>query len=71
MPKRFEDPVELPSAVFEGLETVQRLREASMENDQAVRDIATRMGDLETARWLEEHRHEYHEGLFRGFVAAE
>jgi hypothetical protein len=71
MPKRFEDPVTLPSAVFEGLEAVQGSREASMEDHRAVRDIAARMGRSETAAWVEEHRDEYREGLFRGFIAAE
>ena len=29
------------------------------------------MGYHETALWIREHRHEYSEGLFRGFVAGE
>lgn len=38
---------------------------------QAVRTIVTRMGYLGAALWVAEHRHEYSEGLFCGFVAAE
>jgi hypothetical protein len=30
VPKRFENPVEVPTAVFDGLETVQESRETSM-----------------------------------------
>ena len=71
MAKRFEDPVELPMTVFEGLETVQRLHQANMEDLKAVQEIAVRIGHLETATWIKEHRQEYSEGLFRGFVAAE
>ena len=38
---------------------------------QAVHLIATRMGYPDTALWVHEHQHEYSEGLFRGFAAAE
>jgi hypothetical protein len=71
MAKRFEDPVTLPLGVFVGLETVQGLHRASMEDHQAVREIAARIGYPETAIWIEEHRQEYFEGLFKGFAAAE
>ena len=71
IPKRFENPVEIPTAVFDGLETVQESGETNMQDHQAVQDIATRMGYPETAQWVHEHQHEYSEGLFRGFVAAE
>ena len=57
--------------MFDGLETVQESGETNMQNHQAVQDIATRMGYPEAALWVGEHRHEYSEGLFRGFVAAE
>ena len=71
IPKRFENPVEIPTAVFEGLEVVQESEETNMLDYQAVQDIATRMGYPETALWVREHRHEYSEGIFRGFVTAE
>jgi hypothetical protein len=32
---------------------------------------ATRIGYPEAALWVDEHRHEYSEGVFRGFVATE
>ncbi len=68
MPKRFESPVELPTVVFDGLETVQKSREASMLDHQAVQEIAYRLGYPETALWVREHQHEYLEGVSRGFV---
>ena len=71
MPKRFENPVTIPSVVFEGLETVQGLRLANMADHKAVQDIADRVGHSETAAWIEEHQHEYSKGLFLGFIAAE
>ncbi len=71
MPKRFENPVELPTAVFDGLETVQETREASMLDHQAVQEIAGRLGYPEAALWVREHQQEYLEGVSRGFVVAE
>ena len=71
MPRRFENPVAIPTAVFDGLETVQESRETSMLNHQAVQEIANRLGYPETALRVREHRHEYLEGVSRGFVVAE
>jgi hypothetical protein len=71
VPRRLENPVEIPTAVFDGLETVQESREASMLDHQAVQEIAERLGYAETALWVGENRHEYLEGVSRGFVVAE
>ena len=71
VPKRFENPIEVPTAVFDGLETVQESRETSMLDHQAVQDIADRLGYPETASWVREHRHEYLEGVSLGCVVAE
>ena len=71
IPKRFESPVEVPTVVFDGLETVQESGEASMVDCQAVQEIATRLGYPEAALWVREHQHEYLEGIFRGFVVVE
>jgi hypothetical protein len=57
--------------VFEGLGTVQESGQTNMLDYQAVRSIATRIGYPEVALWVDEHRHEYSEGVFRGFVATE
>ena len=71
IPKRFEDPIDVSPSVFEGLEVVQESEETNMLDYQAVQDFATGMGYPETALWVREHRREYSEGIFRGFVAAE
>ena len=71
IPKRFENPIEVPTAVFDGLETVQESGETSMVDHQAVQELAARMGYPEAALWVREHQHEYLEGVFRGFVVAE
>jgi hypothetical protein len=71
VPRRFENPVEVPTAVFDGLETVQESRETSMLDHKAVQDIAYRLGYPETASWVREHQQAYLEGVSRGFVVAE
>ena len=71
MPKRFENPVAVPTVVFDGLETVQETRETSMLDHRAVQEIADRLGYPETALWVREHQYKYLEGLSRGFVVAE
>lgn len=71
MTRRFENPVEVPTAVFDGLETVQETREASMLDHQAVQQIATRLGYPETALWVRENHHEYLKGVSRGFAVAD
>ena len=71
MPKRFENPVAVPTAVFDGLETIQEMRETSMSDHRAVQEIAARLGYLETTIWVREHQQEYLEGVSRGFVVAE
>ena len=57
--------------MFEGLGAVQELGEINMLDHQAVRTVAIRIGYPEAALWVDEHRHEYSEGVFRGFVATE
>ncbi len=71
MPKRFKNPIAVPTAVLDGLETVQETRAASMLDHRAVQEIAERLGYPETALWVREHEQEYLEGISRGFVIAE
>ena len=68
MPKRFENPILVPTAVLDGLETVRESSDASMQDRPGVKAEAARLGYPETAAWIEEHPHEYTEGVFRGFV---
>ena len=70
MPKRFEDPILVPTPVLDGLETVRESGETNMQDAKKVQAIATRLGYPEVAAWIEDHHHEYQEGIFRGFVVA-
>jgi len=67
MPKRFENPIQLPTAVLDGLETVRESGETNMQ-DTKVQAIATRLGYPRIVAWIEDHLHEYQQGIFRGFV---
>jgi hypothetical protein len=71
MPKRFEDPIRVPTAVMDGLETVRESGETNMQDPRNVQAIAAYLGYPEVVLWIEEHPHEYREGIFRGFVTAE
>ena len=69
MPKRYEDPIQVPTAVLDGLETVRETGETHMQDSRKVQAIATRLGYPEVAGWIEGYPHEYQEGIFRGFVS--
>jgi len=70
MPKRFEVPIRVPTAVLDGLETVRESGEMNnMTDHQAVQAVAARLGYPETVEWIGDHPHNYTEGVFRGFVA--
>ena len=71
MPKRFEDPILVPTPVIDGLETVRESGETNMQDSGKVKAIATRLGYPEVKAWIEEHSQEYQEGIFRGFVAVQ
>ena len=71
MPTRFEDPIEVPIAVLDGLESVRASGETNLQDAKKVQAIAARLGYPEVVVWIEKHPHEYQEGMYRGFVAAE
>jgi len=68
---RFEDPIEVPTVVLDGLETVRESGETNLQDAKKVQAIATRLGYPEVVVWIEEHSLAYQEGIFRGFVPAE
>ncbi len=71
MPMRFEDPIEVPIAVLNGLESVRESGETNLQDAKKVQATAARLGYPEVVAWIEEHPREYQEGMWRGFVAAE
>jgi len=61
MPKRYEDPIQLPTAMIDGLESVRESGETDMQDSAKVQAIATRLGYHEAAAWIEDHPYEYQE----------
>jgi hypothetical protein len=62
--------MKVPKNVWEGLEAV---RVSGKTNMLVISDVilcAQRLGYQETAQWIEDHRSEYWEGVFQGFVAS-
>jgi len=57
--------------VLDGLEAVRESGMTNMLNRPVVARLAEEMGFEEAARWIEDHRKEYAEGIFRGFEAQE
>lgn len=71
MPKRFEDPIPVPTPVLDGLETVREWApQTNMQDRSVVQAVAAHLGYPETVAWIEDHPHDYTEGVFRGFVAS-
>ena len=69
MPKRFQNPIEIPPNVLERLEAVRASEMADMGDYAAIQAAAARLGYPETVLWLEWNKRRYSEGVFRGFVA--
>jgi len=65
------DKIMVTREVLDGLEAVRTSGLTNMLDRPVVIELARRMGFDETARWIEDHRKEYAEGIFRGFEAQE
>ena len=61
--------VKVPKDALEGLHAVRDSGMTNMLDRPAVVDLAREMRFEETAEWIESHRREYAEGIFRGFEA--
>lgn len=62
-----EDPVQVATEVFEGIEAVRRSGLTNMLDRRAVAHIAEEMGFDESARWVREQRALYAQAIFHGF----
>ena len=59
--------VKVPQAVLDGLEAVRRSGLSNMLDRPVVVELAEAFGFEDAARWIEDHRTEFAEGLFKGF----
>lgn len=64
-------PVAVPAKVLAAIEAVRDSGATNMLDHRAVIELARAFGCDEAADWIEAHRSEYAEGIFRGFVAEE
>ena len=63
--------VRVPKAVLDGLEAVRQSGLTNMLARPVVAELAREFGFDRAARWVETHRKEYAEAIFRGFEATE
>ena len=63
--------VRVPKAVLDGLEAVRQSGLTNMLDRPVVARLASEFGFERAARWVETHRKDYAEAIFRGFEAAE
>ena len=63
--------VRVPEAVLDGLEAVRQSGLTNMLDRPVVARLAAEFGFDEAACWIETHRDQYAQGIFRGFEAAE
>ena len=63
--------VSVPKPVLDGLEAVRQSGLTNMLDRPVVARLAEELGFDEAARWIEAHRKEFSEGIFRGFEAVE
>jgi hypothetical protein len=60
--------IKVPENVLEGLEAVRKSGATNMLDRNMVARLAMDMKFYETALWIDEHKKEYAEGIFKGFV---
>ena len=63
--------VRVPKAVLDGLEAVRQSGIVNMLDRPVVARLAEEFGFDQAARWIEAHRDQYAQGIFRGFEATE
>ena len=63
--------VKVPPKVLEGLEAFRASGQTNMLDRPVVARLALEKGYIEAAEWVQEHRKEYAQGIFRGFEADE
>ena len=61
--------IRVPKDVLDGLEAVRQSGLTNMLDRPIVASLAREFGFEEAARWVEDHRGRYAEGIFRGFEA--
>lgn len=63
--------IRVPKNVLDGLEAVRQSGLTNMLDRPVVARLTEEMGFEDAAEWVEAHRKEYAEGIFRGFEVEE
>ena len=66
-----DGPVLVPEAVWKGLEAVRKSGLTNMMDRPRVAELADMLGFEEAATWVENHREEFANCIFRGVRAME
>ena len=64
-----QEPVRIPRAVLEELESVRRYTRAEVLDIPSVRHVAMETGKPALVVWIDKHEQEYGRGLLDGFLA--
>jgi hypothetical protein len=64
-----QEPVRIPRAVLEELESVRRYTRAEVLDIPTIRHVAMERGKPALIVWLDKHEQEYGQGLLNGFQA--
>jgi hypothetical protein len=64
-----QEPVRIPRAVLEELESVRRYTRAEVLDIPSVRHVAMETGKPALVVWIDKHEQEYGLGLLDGFLA--
>jgi hypothetical protein len=64
-----QEPVRIPRAVLEELESVRRYARAQVLDIPTIRHVAMERGKPALVVWLDKHEQEYGQGLLNGFLA--
>jgi hypothetical protein len=64
-----EEPVQIPKRVLEQLESVRRYTRTEVLDIPTIRHVAMETHKPALVVWIDEHQHEYGQGLLNGFQA--
>jgi hypothetical protein len=64
-----QEPVRIPREVLEELESVRRYTRTEVLDIPTIRHVAMERGKPALVLWIDEHEHEYGQGLLNGFQA--
>ena len=65
------DPIYVPKSVYQGLEAVRQSGAVNMFDYWSVLRKTTMLNNKDAARWLQDHKREYLQGVLYGIASEE